>query len=141
MRTFIVATTFIWVGLVLGISFLEAPLKFTAPGITLELGLGIGKVVFGALNKIEIGLCISILLSLLFAKFSLKSNSIYVLAFFVLIVQSAWLLPILEERAVGIINGQNVPDTNHHITYIILEVIKLVLLLTAGIRFANQKKQ
>ncbi|MEM0967027.1 MAG: hypothetical protein AAGJ81_12845 [Verrucomicrobiota bacterium] len=41
----------VWLGLVIGISFLEAPLKFQAPGITLELGLGIGRLVFGALNK------------------------------------------------------------------------------------------
>ena len=44
----------VWLGFVLGISFLEAPLKFRAPGITRELGLGIGKLVFGALNKVEL---------------------------------------------------------------------------------------
>ncbi|MFK8007426.1 MAG: hypothetical protein AB8H03_13690 [Saprospiraceae bacterium] len=43
----------IWTGMVLGISFLEAPLKFQAPNITTILGLGIGKLVFGALNKVE----------------------------------------------------------------------------------------
>ena len=36
----IIAITFIWAGMICGISFLEAPLKFQAPGITLELGLG-----------------------------------------------------------------------------------------------------
>gem|GEM_PF-4447495 len=30
----IIANTFIWVGMLCGISFLEAPLKFQAPGIT-----------------------------------------------------------------------------------------------------------
>lgn len=30
---------------------MEAWLKFRAPGITLPLGLGIGKLVFNALNK------------------------------------------------------------------------------------------
>jgi hypothetical protein len=45
-----VALTFVWLGMVLAISFLEAPLKFRAPGVTLPVGLGIGRLVFRALN-------------------------------------------------------------------------------------------
>ena len=44
------AAIFVWLGMVLAISFLEAPLKFRAPGVTLQLGLGIGRLVFRALN-------------------------------------------------------------------------------------------
>lgn len=54
------ATAFIWLGMVLAISFLETPLKFRAPGITLPLGLGIGRLVFRALNglyAINLGRC------------------------------------------------------------------------------------
>jgi hypothetical protein len=47
------ATTFLWLGMVLAISFLEAPLKFRAPGVTVRIGLGIGRLVFRALNAIE----------------------------------------------------------------------------------------
>jgi hypothetical protein len=49
-----VAATFVWLGMVLAISFLEAPLKFRAPGITVPLGLGIGRLVFRALNACEL---------------------------------------------------------------------------------------
>ena len=35
-----VALIFVWLGMVLAISFLEAPLKFRAPGVTLPIGLG-----------------------------------------------------------------------------------------------------
>ena len=45
-----VAAIFVWLGMVFAISFLEAPLKFRAPGITIPLGLGIGRLVFRALN-------------------------------------------------------------------------------------------
>ena len=38
------------IGAIVAISFLEAPLKFQAPGITIPLGLGIGRLVFTALN-------------------------------------------------------------------------------------------
>src|SRR5690554_1127105 len=44
---------FVWIGFVCAISFMEAWLKFRAPGIILALGLGIGRLVFAALNKVE----------------------------------------------------------------------------------------
>ena len=53
-----VAATFVWLGVVLAISFIEAPLKFRAPGITIPLGLGIGRLVFRALNAAEAVLAI-----------------------------------------------------------------------------------
>ncbi len=49
-----VAATFVWLGMVLAISFIEAPLKFRAPGVTLQIGLGIGRLVFRALNGVEL---------------------------------------------------------------------------------------
>jgi len=54
----------VWLGLLLGISLIEAPLKFTAPGITIPLGLGIGRRVFFAMNRVEIVLAALLLLAL-----------------------------------------------------------------------------
>ena len=48
-----IAVTFVWLGMVLAISFLEAPLKFRAPDVTARIGLGIGRLVFRALNAVE----------------------------------------------------------------------------------------
>ena len=44
----------LWLGLIIGISLIEAPLKFQAPGITIPLGLGIGRLVFTAMNIVEL---------------------------------------------------------------------------------------
>ncbi|MCA1625352.1 MAG: hypothetical protein LC778_16450 [Acidobacteria bacterium] len=41
-RVLQIAVPFIWFGLIGGISFMEAPLKFQAPNITIPLGLGMG---------------------------------------------------------------------------------------------------
>jgi hypothetical protein len=54
------ALTFTWLGMVLAISFLEAPLKFRAPGVTIPIGLGIGRLVFRALNAVEAGLAVAV---------------------------------------------------------------------------------
>ena len=48
------AVTFVWLGMVLAISFLETPLRFRAPGVDLRTGLAIGRLVFRALNTAEI---------------------------------------------------------------------------------------
>ncbi|HZN81044.1 MAG TPA: hypothetical protein VFC01_15365, partial [Mycobacterium sp.] len=48
------AATLIWLGMVLAISFLEAPLKFRAEGLELRVGLAIGRIVFRALNIVEV---------------------------------------------------------------------------------------
>ena len=50
------ALVFVWLGMVLAISFLEAPRKVRAPGVTLQVGLGIGRLVFRALNVCELAL-------------------------------------------------------------------------------------
>ena len=64
-----IAIPFVWFGMVGAISFIEAPLKFRAPNITLALGLGIGKIVFQMLNRIEIIFAVLMLVSLFFVPF------------------------------------------------------------------------
>ena len=59
------AVPFIWLGMVLAISFLETPLKFRAPGITVPLGLGIGRLVFRALNAAELAFAVALTVALL----------------------------------------------------------------------------
>ena len=54
-----VAVVFVWLGMVLAISFLEAPLKFRAPGVTVPIGPGIGRLVFRALNSFEVAFAIT----------------------------------------------------------------------------------
>lgn len=51
-----IAAVFVWLGMVLAISFIETPLKFRAPGVTLQIGLGIGRLVFRVLNACELAL-------------------------------------------------------------------------------------
>jgi hypothetical protein len=51
-----IAAVFVWLGMVVAISFIETPLKFRAPGVTLQIGLGIGRLVFRTLNACEFAL-------------------------------------------------------------------------------------
>jgi hypothetical protein len=129
-----IAIPFIWFGAVAAISFMEAPLKFTAPNITLPLGLGIGYVVFHALNKVEIVLGVLFLISIIFAKPDKKLIPIfYGIVAIILILQTIWLFPRLDERTMQVIAGTAEPYSNLHIYYIIFDAAKLILLLVLGV--------
>lgn len=120
-----------WAGLIAGISFLEAPLKFQAPGITIPLGLGIGQLVFQALNKIELVLMFVIAFCMYSTKLSFKTGFLYLLIT-LLLMDTFWLLPVLDERAKLVLSGKLIAKSYHHIIYIIVEVIKFSTLITLG---------
>ena len=128
----IASLAFLWFGFVCGISFLEAPLKFQAPNITQALGLGIGRIVFSALNKVEWFFAIGILLIGLVYRPKLNVVLLYSAVLLILVMDTFWLLPLLDQRAGVIIDG-GIPPTSHlHLTYISAEIVKLLLLLILG---------
>lgn len=128
--------TFLWIGFICAISFMEAWLKFRAPGITLPLGLGIGRLVFNALNKVEWVFAIAILANLLYNKSLLTfSNIFFLLPLTLLLIQSVWLLPALDARAELHIQGHSIPPSNLHFYYVAMEVVKVISLAILGITF------
>ncbi len=129
-----IAVPFIWFGCIGAISFMEAPLKFQAPNITIPLGLGIGRLVFFWLNKIEILLAALMLVSFFYSrprnKFSFVSFAVIAL---ILLLETVWLLPVLDARAVQIISGEVAPFSNLHLVYIALDAVKFILLFVLGV--------
>lgn len=121
----------LWVGMICAISFMEAWLKFRAPGISLSSGLQIGKLVFGALNKMEWFAAGVVCLILYFSGAIWKQRSFLVLLVVVLLsLQTFWLLPELDKRADQIIAGSSVNSSDMHVIYVVCEVAKVVLLMT-----------
>ncbi|MEM9548964.1 MAG: hypothetical protein AAGA77_23460 [Bacteroidota bacterium] len=131
----ILVICFIWAGMLLGISFLEAPLKFQAPGITLALGLGIGKLVFGAFTKIEMAFALLIIAFLNLNQERRKIWLWFALPIFIVIIDNVLLMPILDHRIEMIQRGETPPASPAHLWYIILEVVKLIALLVGGIKY------
>ncbi len=121
--------------MVLAISFMEAWLKFRAPGITLALGLGIGRLVFNVLNKVEWVLAIIILLQLLFSKqhWAKTGYFAFYLPVSILLLQTFWLLPALDARAALHISGPAPLPSNHHIYFVAMELTKTICLFIFGI--------
>ena len=128
-----VALTFIWLGMVLAISFLEAPLKFRAPGVTLQIGLSIGRLVFRALNTVEVLIAVGIAIALGLSKPRIGIVVIFAIAFGALIIQLAGVRPRLTRRSDAVLAGENAPRSHAHYVYVAFEVVKLVALIVGGI--------
>lgn len=136
-----IMAVFLWIGFVCAISFMEAWLKFKAPGMTISLGLSIGKIVFAALNKVEWFFGIIIGINLLLTQYYNKSvsNLFFYVAFLLLIVQTFYLLPALDIRAQSYIQGLKLPPSNLHFYFVGGEIIKVFCLSIFGFTLFNKK--
>ena len=122
----------IWLGMILGVSFVATPLKFQAASVSLEIGLDIGRLVFGVFNKIEIVLAGSMAVLVLMSK---QLNGFVIAlgtACLALAVQSIWLLPILVAHIELILQGQQPQASGLHTIYVGLEVLKTLALAVYG---------
>jgi hypothetical protein len=128
-----VAITFLWLGMVLGISFLEAPLKFRAPGVTVQIGLGIGRLVFRALNTVEVVLAIAILVTAVASPPQAGVTTALAVAFAALALQLGAVRPWLNRRSDKVLAGLNAPRSRGHYAYVGLELIKVLALAAGGI--------
>jgi len=131
---------FVWFGLTAGISLLEAPVKFTAPTITREIALDVGRVVFLALNKIEL---ILLILLLILVRVTSRGKDLWAwcgLLALIMIAQSAWLLPELAARSESIVRGIEPGPSIAHGAYAVSELLKLAILLVVGFLSLGERR-
>jgi hypothetical protein len=131
------AATFIWLGMVLAISFLEAPLKFRAPGVTLALGLGIGRLVFRALNVCEFVLAVVISVALFTHQTAVGLDVAMAAAIGALLFQNVLVRPRLTRRTAAVLAGEDGSRSTAHLVYIALEVVKVIALIIAGVQLTG----
>ncbi|WP_432075660.1 hypothetical protein [Streptomyces wuyuanensis] len=127
------AAAFVWLGMVLAISFLEAPLKFRAPGVTVRIGLGIGRLVFRALNRAEAVLAAVVAVAVAAGGLPAPVVALTVLAVALLVVQLAGVRPVLNRRSDRVLAGEDVPRSRAHLVYIACESVKALTLPALGI--------
>lgn len=137
----------LWCGMVMGISLLETPVKFTAaslkeavdPEIGRGIALDIGRTVFGAFNKVEIvwsvlsGVLFFVLLSRFPGRLPRIAKVLLPLLWLIVAFQSVVLVPALAARAQMVLDGLELPPAPYHNLYTATELTKLISLLTLGI--------
>ncbi|WP_307679922.1 hypothetical protein [Streptomyces sp. V4I2] len=126
------AAVFVWLGMVLAISFLEAPLKFRAPDVTVRIGLGIGRLVFRALNRAEVVQVVVVVAAVAVGDPPVTVLVLTVLAVALLAVQMAAVRPVLNRRSDRVLAGADVPRSRAHLVYVACESVKLVALVALG---------
>lgn len=128
-----IAATFIWLGMVAAISFLEAPLKFRAPGVTLQVGLGIGRLVFRALNGCEVVLAATAVTVTLLNGGSAAALVALLTATLMLAAQIVFVRPALTRRSDQVLAGAEGPRSRAHYVYVALESVKVIALIIGGV--------
>jgi hypothetical protein len=126
---------FVWLGMVLAISFLEAPIKFRAPGITIPLGVGIGRLVFRALNAVETVFALVMVATLLFGvgRESWWRIGLVGGVCVVLVAGAGIVRPAMDRRVRQGPLAEGVPSHPLHRWYVFLECGKVLLLLAIGL--------
>jgi hypothetical protein len=130
-----VAAALLWLGMVAAISFLEAPLKFRAPGLELRVGLAIGRIVFHVLNVAEIGGALAIAVCLMIDPQSTTITHLARIAGGLLAVQLAAVRPRLNRRsdlALASPPGTDLPRSRAHHVYIASETLNVAALVALG---------
>lgn len=130
-----VAVTFLWLGMVCAISFIEAPLKFRAPGITIPLGLGIGRLVFRALNGVETAWAVVLIAAVAAGSFAGTGLTIALaVAVTALAIQVIGVRPALTRRSDAVLaGGDHAHRSKTHFVYVGFEIVKVIALITLGI--------
>ncbi len=133
MRTVLVlrlAVPAAWFGLILGLSFIETPLKFTAPDITVPLGLGIGRIVFTALAIAGAVLLVALTAVAAMRPRVARGGWVTIgMLWLVLAVQSLAIRPALSARSDVVIAGGDPGPSWLHYGYIAADVAILALLV------------
>ena len=127
----------LWIGMVAAISFIEAPLKFQAPGITIPLGLGIGRLVFLAMNIVE-GVLLVVYTALAFwpraARLSAARLPWWIALAAVYLFKVVVVRPPLNARTALVLEGADPGQSPWHYVYIACDLVLLVLLAVLAVQ-------
>jgi hypothetical protein len=126
------AISFVWLGMVIAISFLEAPLKFRAEGVTIPIGLGIGRIVFRALNIVEGVLAVGVVAAVAAGNPSAAAIIFTAIVVVLLATQLVVVRPRLNRRSNRVLAGEDLPRSRTHVVYIALEAAKVIALIGLG---------
>jgi hypothetical protein len=131
------ALVLLWIGTLLGVSFLATPAKFLAPSLTLPVALDVGRQTFAILNKLEWLYSVTAFLLVAYVRRWTAVAGLGVVAFVVL-TQTLWMLPALDARVGIIIAGGLPPPSRLHDLFIFAEIAKLIVLSALAVSIARQ---
>ncbi|MBN1237408.1 MAG: hypothetical protein JXB36_02850 [Gammaproteobacteria bacterium] len=134
-------TTLLWIGMLVGVSFLATPVKFLAPSLSLPVALDVGRQTFFWFSRVEIVLAFAALAGAVAARTQRRTRTggpargeavavlLTVLLLGSVAAQVLWLLPVLDARVEVILGGGTPPASSLHTLYVGIELAKLAALI------------
>ncbi len=107
--------------------------QFGLFGFLLQIGLGIGRLVFRALNGVELLLVIVLVVAFVIAPTGVGAAVAAAVAAVALLAQVLIVRPQLTRRSNAVLAGDDGPRSRAHWGYIGFELVKVGALLIAGV--------
>lgn len=124
----LVLVTALWLGMLIGVSFLATPVKFQAPSLDLPTALEVGRVTFALFNRVEWAAAALLAAAVLLAGERRLVLIAAVALIAILALQTFWVLPGLDARIGMVIAGSPPPPSHQHLVYVALEAGKSIVL-------------
>jgi hypothetical protein len=131
----------LWLGIVIGVSFMATPIKFQAPSLSLPTALEVGRVTFRLLNQVEWGFAAMLLVVL--ATSTERRADVLLVALGVIaivVLQSTWLLPALGRKTDALAGAMVATPSSLHRVFIGIEALKCVFLAYLAIRSGSEAR-
>jgi len=126
---FATAIPLLWIGLVLGVSFIATPAKFQAENLDGALALAISVVTFAWLHMAEAALGVVTALLLLLTKARAVQWMLFVVAAICLALQVDWILPGFQGNAGHIPQLPTLDFRQLHAVFAATEGLKILALV------------
>ena len=101
--------------------------------MTVPIGLGIGRLVFRALNAAEVVLGLIVVVAMASGGHRRAAEILSVVALTALAVQLTLVRPQLRRRTERVLAGRSQQRSTAHLAYVALELVKAPALLAAGV--------
>ena len=128
----------VWSGMILGVSFLAAPVKFQAESLTLPVALDVGRVTFQAFDRLEwlwaAALVVVAIRDGRHGRLDRGGVAWIGVILVIVVVQSAVFLPALDARVALVLAGEILPPSPLHTISGVAEVLQVLALLWLGAR-------
>ncbi|MEM8651244.1 MAG: hypothetical protein AAGF54_11990 [Pseudomonadota bacterium] len=116
----------LWAGLSLGGNLIAAPAKFQVSDLGLALALQVGRAQFTWLGYAEWVFLVVLLVSGVMVR--LPVYAFYLMPVAIFLFQQFWVMPRLNARSDMIIAGEMPVESNLHVVFIVLEILKFLAL-------------
>lgn len=124
----------IWLGMLIGVSFLATPVKFVVADLSLPVALQVGQATFDLFAKVEWALA-AVLVGT--SAFTWRTRPLALAISLIIaagvLIQALWLLPVLDARVGEIVSGGAPAPSAHHALYAGLEAAKVLMLAAVAL--------